>query len=181
MSVRSPSSSSSASRKTWLSSTRRTRIGSLTLSRLLSGDEERVVQLTALVHVQLERGVPLGELVDQAVQRRRALAAQEREYVAWLGQQPFEQLPRDVVEVRARGDRPPVEQRQELTLAHRDAVGRSVARGNRDLPGDDAGQRFAHRRGVLLGRALVVEGDQRCEAGGDRARRDDLNGLARDA
>ena len=44
-------------------------------ARLLGGQEQRVVRLAALVHVQLELRMPLGQLVEQAVQRRRALAA----------------------------------------------------------------------------------------------------------
>src|SRR5689334_9996149 len=116
MSLRRPSSSSRASRKTWLSSTTRTRIGSLTRPRLLSREEERVVRLTALVDVQLELGVPLGEFVEQAVQRRRAFAAQEREHVARLRQQQLEQLADDVVEGRAACHRAAVEQREELAL-----------------------------------------------------------------
>ena len=63
------------------------------------------MRLAALVHVQLELGMRSASSSSSAVQRRRALAAQEREHVARLGQQPLEQRTRDLVEAGARGDR----------------------------------------------------------------------------
>src|SRR5436305_6455998 len=116
MSARKQSNSSSASRKTLLSSTRTTRIGSLTRARLLGGQEQPVVRLAALVHVQLELRMSLAELGQHAVQRRRALAAQQRQDVSRLGQQAIEPPPHDLVEAGAGGDRVAVEQREELAL-----------------------------------------------------------------
>ena len=54
-----PSSSSSASRKTWLSSTRRIRIGRPMPVRTLLGREKQVVvRLSAVLDVDLDAGMP---------------------------------------------------------------------------------------------------------------------------
>src|SRR5256885_10338536 len=87
ISWRSSRRSSSASRKTSLSSTSRTRIGSAMGRTLLGRKEKRVVRLAALVDVDLEARVLLGELVEEAVQRRCVLAGEDGEDVARLGEQ----------------------------------------------------------------------------------------------
>src|ERR1051326_6617353 len=89
MSSCSPSSSSSASEKTWLSSTRRTRIGAAaTARRLFRGQEERVVGLPALLDVDLEVRMPLLDPGEQRFELRRLLPGEERQDAARLGEQP---------------------------------------------------------------------------------------------
>src|SRR5437868_879750 len=88
-SERRPSSSSSASRNTWLSSTRTIRIGTDTRSRLLGGEEQRIVRLPARVHVELELRVVVMQPREHAVELRLVGAGQQRQDAARLGQEPL--------------------------------------------------------------------------------------------
>ena len=67
------------------------------------------------------------ELVENAVQRGSALAGEDREHVARLGEEPVEQRARHLVEARAGGDGVAVEQRQVLARSHDDPVDARVA------------------------------------------------------
>src|SRR3954469_13483043 len=111
MSVWSPSSSSSASRKTWLSSTRTILIGGGTtanLIRLLRPDEERVMRLAALLHVDLDLWMIRPQPLEQQRQVGLLLAGQERHHAARLLEEPVEHRRRDLVEAGAPGHGLPV-------------------------------------------------------------------------
>src|SRR5438067_3252614 len=83
-----PSSSSSASEKTWLSSTSRTRIGAAaTNRRLFRREQERVVRLPALLDVHLEVGMALVEPRQQRVELGRIFPRQQGEDAARLSQE----------------------------------------------------------------------------------------------
>src|SRR5262249_61632317 len=71
-----PSRSSSASRKTSLSSTSTIRTDGIR-STLFRAEQERVVRLPALVHFDLEPGMSRGEPFDEPVERRRLGAGEE--------------------------------------------------------------------------------------------------------
>src|SRR5439155_18800945 len=71
-----PSRSSSASRKTSLSSTSTIRTGGIR-STLFRAEQERVVRLPALVHLDLELRVRRSDSFDEAVERRRLGAGQQ--------------------------------------------------------------------------------------------------------
>src|SRR3982751_2155131 len=120
MSDRSPSRKSSVSRKTWLSSTMTPRIGRVTSRSLrdrtarvpgagvlLGHEEQRIVRLPAVVHLELEPGVSLLDLCDEAGERRRLLARQEREDPSRLREHAFDDRARDLVEALASDDRLP--------------------------------------------------------------------------
>src|SRR4051812_42962260 len=107
-----PKSSCSVSRKVSLSSTRTTRIGSLTEGSVretracsLGGEQQRVMRLAAGMDVELDPGVLGGELCEERLERRRLLAGQERHDTARLGEQALEHRVRDLVERVAPGDR----------------------------------------------------------------------------
>src|SRR5512133_2100732 len=87
MSERSPRRSSSASRKTWLSSTRTRRIGSGIRRSLFGRQEERVVGLAARLNVELEVGMTGANPFQQAVELGRVGAGQQRQQHARLGEQ----------------------------------------------------------------------------------------------
>src|SRR5438105_789877 len=102
-----PSRSSSASRKTWLSSTRRSRIGPGTARRVFGCEQERVVRLAAGLDVELETGMLLLEPLQERGEVRIALAGQERQDAAGLGEEAFRDGVRNLVEIGAAGDRLP--------------------------------------------------------------------------
>src|SRR5947209_5419602 len=96
-----PSSSSSASEKTWLSSTSRTRIGTAaTARRLFRGEEQRVMRLAALLDLDLEVGMALAHLGQEHVELRLVLAREQGQHASRLGEQPLRDGGGDLVEVR---------------------------------------------------------------------------------
>src|SRR5436190_359329 len=105
MSSRRSSRSSSASRKTWLSSTSRTRIGPATGQKLLRGEEQRIVRLPTMLHVELERRVSFLDPLHESHDVRLLVADQERQDVARLDEQPLRNRGRHLVEVGAARDR----------------------------------------------------------------------------
>src|SRR5207248_3236283 len=139
MSSRSENSSSSASRKTALSSTRRIRTGPGTARRLLGGEKQRIVRLAAVLNVHVQIGVRGGDALDECVERRRVEAGEEREQVARLGQQVLRDCGGDVVEVGAARDRLPAGETEPLALADGEAAELDVARRDGDLARGDRG------------------------------------------
>src|SRR5436305_10970017 len=98
MSERSPSRSSSASRNTWLSSTRTRRIGSAIRLSLFRRQEERVMRLAAGLDVELELRMPLADAREQGAEIGRVRSGQERQHHPRLGEQRVGHLRSDVVE-----------------------------------------------------------------------------------
>src|SRR2546426_8627545 len=161
-SARIPRSSSSASRKTWLSSTRRIRIGRpMAVRTLLGGQKQVVVRLAALLNVHLHIRVRLGDPAEQAVQRRLFLTHEQRQQLPRLAEEPPDNLVPDVVEVAPASDRPAVGEPQPVALVDRNAVHLDVARGDRHLPGRDGLDRLAHLLSVLGRTPRPVERDHR--------------------
>src|SRR5881394_1564163 len=101
MSSRRSRRSSSTSRKTWLSSTSRTRIGPATRRKLLRGEEERIVGLAPVLHIELEVRMPLLKPLHEARDVRFVVAGKQRQHVARLGQQALGDGGRDLAEVGA--------------------------------------------------------------------------------
>src|SRR5919201_4779192 len=99
------------------------------------GQEEAVVRLAAVVHVELELRVLRRHLVEEAVERRRVLAAQDGEHVARLGEEVLEQRASHLGEALAGGDGGAIEEREVVALPNRDTVRRRVAGGGGDLAG----------------------------------------------
>src|SRR5215471_13982845 len=93
-----PSRSSSASRKTSLSSTSTIRTGGIS-STLFRTEQERVVRLPAVVHLDLEVGVRRPDPFDDAVERRRLGTGQERQEPARLREEPHHDVERDLGEI----------------------------------------------------------------------------------
>src|SRR5215471_1872292 len=85
-----PRSSSRAERKTSLSSTSRIRIGPPTGGSLLGGEEERVVRLAALEHVELDLRVALSDPPEQPVEARGIGAEQQRQRLAPAREEPLD-------------------------------------------------------------------------------------------
>src|SRR3954466_14055616 len=78
-SARMPSRSSRASRKTWLSSTRRIRIGRpMAVRTLLGGEKQVVVGLAALLHLDLDVRVRCADPLEERLERPLRLAPQQR-------------------------------------------------------------------------------------------------------
>src|SRR5947208_15958570 len=91
MSARIPSSSSSASRKTWLSSTRRIRIGLPMEVRMLLGRQKQVVvRLAALLDVDLDGRVVGGDPAEHRVERHVVLPDEERQELLRAAQEPLD-------------------------------------------------------------------------------------------
>src|SRR6266852_7922359 len=104
-SARIPRSNSSASRKTWLSSTRRIRIGlPMAVRTLLGGQKQVVVRLAAVLNVHLDIRVRLGDPAEQAVERGLVPSHEQRQQLPRLAEKPPDDLVRDVVEVAAACD-----------------------------------------------------------------------------
>src|SRR3954451_17710034 len=97
-SVRIPSRSSSASRKTSLSSTSTIRTGGIR-STLFRAEQKRVVRLSALVHLELELRMSHGEPLDDPVERRRLGAGEEGQERPRVRNQAGDDLGCDVREV----------------------------------------------------------------------------------
>src|SRR3954451_16284997 len=97
---RSSNSRCSVSRKVWLSSTISTRIGSGadTAGRLLGAEQQVIVGLSALVHLELDVGVRRGDRRDERLQRLRVLAGEQRQDPARLGEETVDHHARDLVE-----------------------------------------------------------------------------------
>src|SRR3954447_8768607 len=93
-----PSNSSSASRKTSLSSTSTIRTGRIR-STLFRAEQKRVVRLAAVVYLDLELRVRRLQPVDEAVGRRRLGAGRERQEPARLCDEPRDELEGDSGEV----------------------------------------------------------------------------------
>src|SRR5207248_7473480 len=91
---------------TWLSSTRTIRIGSGTGtgSRLLGGEQQRIVRLTARVHVELELRVVLLQPREHAVER-------SEEHTSEL-QSPYDLVCRLLLEKKSRPVQRVVEDRE---------------------------------------------------------------------
>src|SRR5213593_4652942 len=118
-----PSSNSSASEKTWLSSTNRTRIGgAATVRRLFRREEKGVMRLAALLDVHLELGMALLEPSQEWLQLRLVLAGEEGEHASGLGEEPLRDRGCDRVEVGPGGDRRAAGQAEVLALADRETV-----------------------------------------------------------
>ena len=86
----------------------------------------------------------------------------------------------DLVEAPAGGDGPVVDEPEELALPDGDAVDLGVARGDRDGAGRERLERLVHLPHVRLRRAARVVDDERGEAGRDRLRAHDPDGLRRE-
>src|SRR5919197_5159089 len=82
MSERRPRKSSSASRNTWLSSTRTRRMGPAIAGRLFGGEEERVMRLPARLDLELEVGMALLDALEEAAQVGLVRTGEEREHAA---------------------------------------------------------------------------------------------------
>src|SRR5579864_3396997 len=137
MSSRSENSSSSASRKTALSSTRRIRTGRDTGLRLLGGEKQRVVRLTAVLDVDVELRMLRCDALGERVERRRVPAGEEREQIAPFREQAVRDRGGHILEVGAAGNGRPVHEPEPIALANRDACELDVARGDRHLAGRD--------------------------------------------
>src|SRR4051794_41221804 len=123
-----PSRSSRASRKTWLSSTRRIRIGRPMAVRTLLGREKQVVVgLAAVLHLDLDVRVRCADPLEQRLERRLVLADQQREEAARVAEQRVDHRARDLLEALADCDRLPVCEAEPLALADRDTVHLDVA------------------------------------------------------
>src|SRR5437764_1989260 len=99
-----PSRSSSASRKTSLSSTSTIRTGGIR-STLFRAEQKRVVRLPALVHLDLELRVRRPEPFHEAVEWRWLGAGQQRQERARLCDEVRDELGGDVGEVVSAHDR----------------------------------------------------------------------------
>src|SRR5262249_39284345 len=117
-SSRMPSISSRASRKTSLSSTSTTRTGLMPES-LFRADEERIVRLPALVHLDLDLGVGGGDSLEEAVELGRLCARQEREERARLAEEMLDHGERDSDEVVTTRDRVAVREAEPLAVRDR--------------------------------------------------------------
>src|SRR5882672_12493246 len=104
-----------------------TRTGSGLTSRSLGREQEGVVRLPALVHVELEFRMLGLELREHMLERRRILAGQQRQQPAWLSEQPLEHDAHDLVERLAARHRLPLCEPEPLALLHGDAVQLDVA------------------------------------------------------
>src|SRR5690348_9265812 len=101
-----PRSSSRASRKTWLSSTRTIRIGRPMPDRmLLRRQKQRVVRLSAALDVDLDVRMRRRDARQDAVERRFVLAEEQRQQAARLHQETLDDSVRDVLEAVAARDR----------------------------------------------------------------------------
>src|SRR5262245_59230079 len=149
-----PSRSSRASRKTWLSSTRTTRIGSGIRGRLFGRQEQRIVRLAAGLHIDLEVGMTLGQISEEPVEIGLIGPLEERQHSSRLGQEPLCDGAGDLVEVAAAGDRLTVGEPEPVALQDGEAVHLDVARGDRHLSGGDLREDLAHFGRVLGGAAL---------------------------
>src|SRR5579864_670701 len=90
-SARMPSSNSRASRKTWLSSTRRIRIGRPMPARTLLGAEKQgVVRLSALLEVDLEGRIRRGDPREEGIEIGAVAPDEERQELARLAEQPLD-------------------------------------------------------------------------------------------
>src|SRR5438067_5045136 len=175
-SARIPSSNSSASRKTWLSSTRRIRIGlAMNLRMLLGRQKQVVVRLAALLDVDLNVRMRFRDAAEQALERGLVLSDEQRQQLPRLAEEPLDDLVRDVVEVAAAHDRTTVREPEPVALVNREPVHLDVARGPRDLSGRDRTDRLVHLLRVLGRRSRSVERDHCRKARGNRARRHDLH------
>src|SRR3954470_6238216 len=100
-----PSRSSRASRKTWLSSTRRIRIGRPMAVRTLLGREKQVVVgLAALLHLDLDVRVRCADPLEERRERHVVLAGQEREQAPGIAEQHTDDGARDLLEALAACD-----------------------------------------------------------------------------
>src|SRR5579862_4447481 len=108
------SSTSSAWRKTSLSSTSTTRIGIRTM--LFGRQEQVVVGLAAVLDVDLDIRVALGDPAEESVQGGGALAGQDRQDAPRLGEQLLDHRRRDLLEPRPARNGLALEQAEERTL-----------------------------------------------------------------
>src|SRR4051794_29092017 len=123
-----PSRSSSASRKSWLSSTRRIRIGRpMAVRTLLGREKEVVVGLAALLHLDLDVGVRCADPLEERLERRLVLAGQERQQASGIAEERIDDGARDLLEALAACHRLAVGKADPLPLADRDAVHLDVA------------------------------------------------------
>src|SRR5579864_7369095 len=151
-SARMPSSSSRASRKTWLSSTRRIRIGLPMAARSLLGPEKQgVVRLAALLNVDLDARMRCGDPREQWIEIGAVAPDEKRQELTRLGEQPRDDRVGDVVEVDAARDGIAVGEAEPFALHDRDTVQLHVARRDRDFAGRDCLDRLAHLDGVRRG------------------------------
>src|SRR3954466_9255378 len=97
------SRSSSALRKTSLSSMTATRIG--TRLMLFGREQHVIVALAAFLHLHLDPGVALGHPAEEPVQPGGLVAGQDRPDAAGLGGEPIDDGRRHVVEGRTARDR----------------------------------------------------------------------------
>src|SRR5690349_6742612 len=105
MSARMPSSSSSASRKTWLSSTRRILIGRpMAVRTLLGRQKQGVVRLAALLHVHRDRRMRVRDPAEQRLERLVLLADEQRQQLLLAVEELVDDRVCDLVEVAASGD-----------------------------------------------------------------------------
>src|SRR5205823_11142517 len=161
-----PSRSSSASRKTSLSSTSTIRTGGIR-STLFRAEQERVVRLPAFVHLDLKLRVPRSDSFDEAVEWRWLRAGQQRQERARIRKEARNELAGDVGKIVAAHDRLAVREAEPVATPDRQAVELDLTGGSRDLAGCDGCRGGGHLRGVLVGTAHAVVGDERGEPGRD--------------
>src|SRR5947208_14213517 len=161
-----PSRSSSASRKTSLSSTSTIRTGGIR-STLFRAEQKRVVRLPALVHLDLELRVRRPEPFHEAVEWRRLGAGQQRQERARVRKEARNELAGDVGKIVAAHDRLAVREAEPVATPDRQAVELDLTGGSRDLAGCDGCRSGDHLRGVLVGTARAGVGDERGEPGRD--------------
>src|SRR4051794_10735661 len=173
-----PSNSSSASRKTSLSSTSTIRTGGIR-STLFRAEQKRVVRLPAFVHFDLELGVRRSEPFDEAIERRRLGAGEEGQERARLPDEARDELEGDVGKVVSARDRLAVGETEPVATPDRQAVELDITGGSRDLARRNGCRGGSHLPGVLVGTTRAVVGDERGEPGRDGLGRHELGGPLR--
>src|SRR4051812_22656786 len=127
-----PSNSSSASRKTSLSSTSTIRTGGIRPT-LFRAEQKGIVRLPALVHLDLELRMNRREPFDQTVERRRLGAGQKRQVPARLREQDGDHPECHVGEVGSAHVRLAVHETEPIATPDRQAVELDITGGSRDL------------------------------------------------
>src|SRR3954447_12524234 len=127
-----PSNSSSASRKTSLSSTSTIRTGGIR-STLFRAEQKRVVRLSALIHLDLELGVRRSEPFHEAVEWLRLGAGQKRQERARLRDQAYDEPEGAVGKVVPPGAGLAGGEPAPVATPDRQAVALDITGGSRDL------------------------------------------------
>src|SRR4029078_913868 len=175
-----PSMSSSASRKTSLSSTRTTSIGWPAMPFSIGpfdADKKGVVRLAALVHLDLDVRVGGADRLDGCVRLGGAVADEDGEDISARTEKPREDVAGDGLELVPRRDRLSLHQAEKLALVHVDVADLRGTGGSGNGACPDRVGRLPHVCEVVLERPGGVEGDQRAEPGLHAPRGDDAHVL----